>query len=195
VCPQQAILTLPLWSFATPSDPQTSVALISMDFIKQLLPLNGFTTILVIIDCLLKEVVFIPTMDNATAMDIADAFVTQVFSKHSIPTHVSSDCGSEFTSHFFHSTGSLLCMHLHFTSIHHPSANGQVECINSTLEQYLCIYCNYKQDNWSKFLPLAKFAYNNTPHTITSVLPFFATQGYNPIITMHPNTEVTDLQA
>jgi hypothetical protein len=110
---------------------------ISMDFIKQLPPLNRFTAILVIIDRLSKEAIFIPTTNEATAVDIANAFVTQVFSKHSIPLHVSSNRGSEFTSHFFRSLGSLLRMRLHFTSGHHPLANGQVERVNSTLEQYL----------------------------------------------------------
>ena len=86
-------------------------------------------------------------------------------------------------------------MRLHFTSGHHPSANGQVKRINSTLEQYLRIYCNYKQDNWSKLLPLAEFAYNNAPHASTGVSPFFATRGYDPLIAIHPDAEVTDLRA
>jgi hypothetical protein len=170
--------------------------LISMDFIKQLLPLNGFTNILVIIDHLSKEAVFIPMTDNAMALDVADTFITQVFSKHRIPLHISSDCGSEFTSHFFHSLGSLLHMHLHFTSGHHPSTNSQVKCINSTLEQYLYIYCNYKQDNWSKLLPLAEFAYNNAPHTTTSVSPCFAymrLQSYHHCIPRHRSHRSTSL--
>jgi len=108
-----------------------------MDFIKQLPLSNGFTSILVVINCLSKEGIFIPTTDNATLVDVAEAFVTQVFAKHGIPLNVSSDCGLEFTSHFFHSLSSLLCMHLHFTLGHHPSANRQVERVNSTLEQYL----------------------------------------------------------
>jgi len=108
-----------------------------MDFIEQLPPLNGYMVILVIIDRLSKESIFIPTMDNATSIDVADAFVTQVFTKHGIPLHVLSDHGSEFTSHFFQSLGALLHMHLHFTSGHHPLANGQVKWVNSTLEQYL----------------------------------------------------------
>ena len=168
---------------------------ISMDFIEQLPPSDGFTAILVIIDRLSKESLFIPTTDNATAVDVADAFVSHVFAKHGIPLHVSSDRGSEFTSHFFRSLGSLLCMRLHFTSGHRPSANGQVERINSTLEQYLCIYCNYQQNNWSKLLPLAEFAYNNAPHESTGISPFFATRGYDPLIAIHPDAEVTDLRA
>jgi hypothetical protein len=136
-----------------------------MDFIKQLPASNGFTAILVVIDCLSKESVFIPTTDMVTAFDVAEIFVSHIFAKHSIPLHVSSDRSSKFTSHFFRSLGSLLQMCLHFTSSHHPSANSQVEHINSTLEQYLCTYCNYEQDNWSKLLPLAEFAYNNAPHS------------------------------
>ena len=166
---------------------------ISMDFIEQLLPSDSFTAILVIINCLLKESIFIPTTNNATAVDVADTFVSHIFAKHSIPLHVSLDCSSKFTSHFFRSLGSLLCMRLHFTSGHQPSANSQVEHINSTLEQYLRIYCNYQQSNWSKLLPLAEFAYNNAPHKSTSVLPFFATCGYDLLIAIYPDAEVTNL--
>ena len=168
---------------------------ISMDFIEQLPTSNGYTAILVVIDRLTKESVFIPTTDSATAVDVADAFVTHVFAKHGIPLHVSSDRGSEFTSHFFRSLGALLCMRLHFTSGHHPSTNGQVERVNSTLEQYLRIYCNYQQDNWSKLLPLAEFAYNNAPHSTTGVSPFFANKGYDPLIAVHPGAEITNLRA
>jgi len=168
---------------------------ISMDFIKQHPPSNRYTAILVIINQLLKESIFIPTTDSIMSVEVAEAFITHVFAKHRIPLHISSDCGSEFTSHFFHSLGSLLCMNLHFTLGHHPLANGQVEHLNSMLEQYLCIYCNYEQDSWSKLLPLAEFAYNNTPHSSTGISPFFATCRYDPLIAVYPNTEITDLRA
>ncbi len=166
-----------------------------MDFIEQLPPSNGYTAILVVIDHLSKESVFIPTTDTASAVDVADAFVTHVFARHGIPLHVSSDHGSEFTLHFFRSLSSLLHMHLHFTLGHHPLANGQVERVNSTLKQYLRIYCNYQQDNWSKLLPLAEFAYNNAPHSTTGVSPFFANKGYDLLIAVHPDAEITDLRA
>jgi len=166
-----------------------------MDFIKQLPPSNGYTAILVIIDRLSKESIFIPTTDSVMSVEVAEAFITHVFAKHRIPLHISSDRGLEFTSHFFHSLGSLLHMNLHFTSGHHPLANRQVERLNSTLEQYLCIYCNYEQDSWSKLLPLAEFAYNNAPHSSTGISPFFATHGYDPLIAVYPDAEITDLHA
>ena len=72
-----------------------------MDFIEQLPLSNGYTTILVIIDHLSKEGVFIPTVDTATSIDVAEVFITHVFAKHGILLHISSDRGSKFTSHSF----------------------------------------------------------------------------------------------
>jgi hypothetical protein len=126
--------------------------------------IDGFTAIPVVIDRLSKDSAIIPTTDTATASDVADAFVTHDFTKHKTPLHASSDRAQNFTFHFFRSLGSLH-IRLHFTSGYHPSANGQLGHINSTPEQYLRIYCNYEQDNWSALLPLAEFAYNNAPHT------------------------------
>ena len=84
---------------------------------------------------------------------------------------------------------------LHFTSGYHPKGNGQTEHTNQTLEQYLCVYCNYQQDNWSELLPLVEFAYNNAPSTTTSVSPFFANKGYHLNITVHPEHDIASSRA
>ena len=114
-----------------------------MDFIKKLPSSSGFDTILVIVDRLSKQAIFIPTHDTITSAELAHLFVTYVFSKHGVPSHVMFDRGSEFVSHFFHSLGIALDIRLHFTSGYHLEANGQAEWTNQTLEQYLHIYCNY----------------------------------------------------
>ena len=116
-----------------------------MDFIEQLPPSSSYTAILVIIDCFSKQAVFIPTTDKATSEDVAKAFLTHIFSKHGIPSHVTSDRGTEFHSHFLRSLSTLLNMKLDFTSGYHPEANSQTEHTNQTLEQYLRHYCNYQQ--------------------------------------------------
>ena len=81
-------------------------------------------------------------------------------------------------------------MRLHFTSGYHSEGDGQTECTNQMLEQYLHVYCNYQQDNWSELLPLTEFAYNNAPSATTSVSPFFANKGYHPNITVHPECNI-----
>ena len=121
---------------------------ISMDFIKKLPSSSGFDTILVIVNQLTKQAIFIPAHDTITSADLACLFVLHVFSKHGIPSPVTSDRGLEFVSNFFRSLGTALNMRLHFTSGYHPEGDGQTERTNQTLEQYLHVYCNYQQDNW-----------------------------------------------
>src|ERR1700690_1064239 len=86
-------------------------------------------------------------------------------------------------------------MKLHFTSGYHPEGDGQTKHTNQTLEQYLCIYCNYQQDNWSKLLALAEFAYNNAPSATTGISPFFANKGYHLNITVPPEHNLSPAQA
>ena len=129
------------------------------------------------------------------SVDLARLFVLHVFSKHGIPSHVTSDRGSEFVSNFFRSLGTALDMQLHFTSGYHPEGDRQTECMNQTLKQYLCVYCNYQQDNWSKLLSLAEFAYNNAPSATTSVSSFFANKGYHLNITVHPKRDIASSRA
>ena len=161
-----------------------------MDFIKKLPMSNGSDTILVIIDCLTKQSIFILTIDTITSPMLAKLFVLHVFFKHGVPSHVTSNHCTEFISAFFHSLGKVLDMKLHFTSGYHPEGNGQTEHANQTLEQYLQVYCNYQQSNWSDLLPIAEFAYNNAPNATTGLSPFYTNKGYHPNLSVHPERDV-----
>ena len=59
----------------------------------------------------------------------------------------------------------------------HPQTDGQTENMNRTIEQYLRIYCNYQQDNWTNLLSLAEFAYNNAYQPTINCSPFYANYG------------------
>ena len=122
--------------------------------------------ILVIIDRLSKQSIFIPTHDTITSAKLAKLFVIHVFSKHGVPSHITSDQGSEFMSSFFRTLGKALDMKLHFTSSYHPKGDGQIERTNQTLEQYLQIYCNYQHSNLSDLLHS-----RNSPTTMPRTRP------------------------
>src|SRR5271169_2035235 len=158
-----------------------------MDFIEQLPSSLSFTVILVIVDRLTKQALFLPTTDKVTLAEVAQLYFQNVFARHGVPTHITSNRGTEFVSHFFHSLGSLLGIHLHFTSGYHPQADGQTERVNQTLEQYLRIHCNYQQDDWSDWLPIAEFAYNNAESAATGTTLFFANKGYHPELPTYPD--------
>jgi len=65
---------------------------------------------------------------------------------------------------------------------YHPQTDGQTERVNQELEQYLRLYCNYRQNNWAEWLSIAEFSYNNRIHSSTGRSPFLVNLGG------HPNT-------
>ena len=81
-----------------------------MDFIEKLLLFFKFDIILIIVNWLTKQVIFIPAYNTITSTDWAWLFVLHVFSKHGIPSHVTSDRGSEFVLNFFWFLGTALNM-------------------------------------------------------------------------------------
>ena len=74
-----------------------------------------------------KQGLFIPTHDMITSQQLVQLFILHVLSKHGIPSHITSDQGPEFVSHFFRSLGIALDMKLHFTSGYHLEGDGQME--------------------------------------------------------------------
>lgn len=96
-----------LQQLSIPTHPWDSI---SMDFIEHLPSSDGYDAILVIVNHFSKQGIFIPTHDTCTAKQLAHLFLINVFSKHSVPKHVTCDRGSEFISHFFHSLGEALSM-------------------------------------------------------------------------------------
>ena len=165
-----------------------------MDFIKKLPESDGYDSILVVIDRLTKMAIFIPTDTTITAQDLADLFIRHIFSKHGCPVDIVSDRGSKFTSHFWTALSQALKIQQSLSTAYHPETDGQTERINQILETYLRHYVNYDQDDWYRHLPLAEFAYNNSPHSSTTMSPFFANKGFHPTLDIEI-TGITDKQA
>ncbi|KAJ1028044.1 hypothetical protein NDA13_003494 [Ustilago tritici] len=89
-----------LESLPIPPYPWSSI---SMDLIEQLPVSSGFTTILVVVNHLTKMTTFVPTTNELDATKLTNLFLHHVYSKHSLPTSIISNHGSEFTSHFWRS--------------------------------------------------------------------------------------------
>jgi len=164
-----------------------------MDFIKKLSSSSSFDTILVIVDQLSKQAIFIPTHDTITSVELACLFITHVFAKHRVLSHVMSDRSSKFVSYFFCSLGTALDMRLYFTSEYHLETNGQAEQTNQMLEQYLCIYCNYQQNNWSE-------PWLSLHITMLLVLPLVSlhsspTKSTNPNLIVYPEQDIASSHA
>ncbi|MBW0568015.1 hypothetical protein O181_107730 [Austropuccinia psidii MF-1] len=134
---------------------------LSMDFITQLPLSNNFDSILLAVDRFSKMAIFIPTYGTITSLDLAQVFISHVFSKHGLPVSIISDRGSLFVSSFWTQLYEQLKISRDLSTDFHPETDEQTERVNQILEQYLWMYKNYNQDDRYTWLPLAEFAYNN----------------------------------
>ncbi|KAG5725697.1 hypothetical protein E4T56_gene7297 [Termitomyces sp. T112] len=75
---------------------------------------------------------------------------------------------------------------LHTTMAYYPQSDGQTEHVNQELEQYLCLFCNERQDDWDELLPDTEFQYNNHVHSSTQMSPFFLDTGKHPCMGFEP---------
>jgi hypothetical protein len=76
---------------------------------------------------------------------------------------------------------------------YHPQTDGQSECTNQWLEQYLRIYGNYKQDDWASWLPMVQYVHNAWPSATTQQTLFELLMGHTPKLPNHPITTSTPL--
>ncbi|MBW0494568.1 hypothetical protein O181_034283, partial [Austropuccinia psidii MF-1] len=160
-----------------PSGPWNSL---SMDFITQLPLSNNFDSILVVVDRFSKMAIFIPAYKTITSLELAQIFISHVFSKHGLSVSIVSDRGSLFVSSFWTNLFQQLKISRDISTAFHPETDGQTKRVNQTLEQYLRMYVSYNQDYWHTWLPLAEFAYNNAENSSTKQSPFFTIYGRNP---------------
>ena len=72
----------PLWI------PPSAWSSVSMDFIMELPPSNGFNTILICVDWLTKMAHFCPTTTNVTAEDTARLYLQYIFKHHGLPSNI-----------------------------------------------------------------------------------------------------------
>jgi hypothetical protein len=73
---------------------------ISINFIVDLPSSNGFTNIIVVVDCLMKMRHMIP-MELINAISVAEYFIKHVFKLYGLPNLIISNCGSQFVSDFW----------------------------------------------------------------------------------------------
>ena len=83
-----------------------------------------------------------------------------------------SNRGLLFTSKFWLLLCYLLGIKQRLSTAFYPQIDGQTKRQNRTVEVYLQVFVNFKQNNWARLLLIAKFAYNNTKNTSISHTSF-----------------------
>jgi len=82
------------------------------------------------------------------------------------------DRGPQFATKVIQKTWRQLGIKSSLSTAYHPQTDGETERVNQEIEQYLQVFCNFQQDNWSHLIPFMEFAHNARPHKATKKSPF-----------------------
>ena len=113
------------------------------------------------VDRLSKQIHAVPTTTDVDSLGITCLFCDHVWRNHGLPEEVISDHRTVFISGFSDTLRKLLSTKLSPSTAYHPQMDGQTEHITQEIEQFLHLFVNHQQDDWSEWLPLAEFSYNN----------------------------------
>jgi len=138
-----------------------------MDFVMELPLSSRHNIVMTVVDSVSKQAHFIPMHMMVTAEGAARLFLHQVWKLHGLPKCVISDHRSQFVACFTQELYHLLGIKLASSTAWHPQTNGQMECVNQELDQYLWLFVNERQDDWYNLLPMAEFQHNNHVHSAT----------------------------
>ncbi|QRW23144.1 Retrotransposable element Tf2 protein [Rhizoctonia solani] len=139
------------------------------------LPKDGNNnSILVIVDSFTKYGIFVKCSKKLKAPELAELFLENVWKHH--------DSYRPCTN----------ALALTLTSLaYHPQSNRQTEQVNPSIKHFVRAYSGVNQRDWTKWLPMAEFAYNNAVHSSTGKTPFKALYGWEPTLT--PSNVPTDV--
>jgi len=138
---------------------------------------KGYDSILVVCDRFSKMSHFVVTTEKTTAEELARLFRDNMWKLHGLPESVISDRGPQFAARLTKELNKILGIETKLSTAYHPQTNSQTERTNQKLEQYLRMYINHRQNNWSEWLATAEFAFNNKVHTATKMSPFKTNYG------------------
>ena len=184
-CQANKANTRPLKPAMIPITPEHTLPFetVAVDFITKLLQSGKYDTIMTATchDCS-KAAIMIPCQESITAEGVAGLYLKHIYPRFGIPKKVISDRDTRFTSKFAKGLCEALRIHQNISTAYHPRTDGQSERTNQWLEQYLRFYCDERQDDWHKWLPIAEFAHNSWPNATTKKSPFDLIMGYTPTL-------------
>jgi len=150
------------------------------DFITKLPLVQGYDSILVVVDRLTKMVHFILTTEKTSIEGLARLFRDNMWKLHGLLESIILDRGPQFAAGLMRELNRMLGIVSKLSMAFHPQTDGQTERVNQELEQYLRMFINHRQEQWPKWLGTAEFAYNNKVHSSTQTMPFKANYRQDP---------------
>ena len=104
--------------------------------------------ILIVCNRLLKMTHFVATIEGTSAEGLARLFRDNVWRLHRLPESIVSDREPQFAAELTKELNGMLGIKTKLLTAFHPQMDGQTECMNQELEQYLWFFVDYRQKDW-----------------------------------------------
>ena len=136
--------------------------------------------IVVIVDRFTKIIQLKVITTNISLEGIAKIYRNNIWKLHGVPKKILSDQGPQFALKFMEKFTKVLGTKRQLSMAYHPQIDSQTERINQEIGTFLWHYMNYQQDNWTDWLAIAEFQYNDKKHAAMERTPFELNFGRHP---------------
>jgi hypothetical protein len=136
---------------------------IIMNFVIELLDSKDFNVILMMIDRLITMHHYVSCIveeDDTFAKKTIKLLINHVWKLHELSSTIISDRESQFISLVWKRICQKLKINVKLFTTFHSKTDDQSEIANQKMKRYLRNYCNYQQDDWSKWLSMIEFVSN-----------------------------------
>ena len=154
--------------------PEQPLEEVSIDFVVGLpITADGNNCLMTVTDKFSKFVRIIPSNENDPAEVWAQRYFDQIYRIWGLPCRIFSDRDPKFTSSFWKSLFSKCEVTLGMTTAYHPSADGQAERTNQTVETALrCLLVGKYEEVWDTLVPEVEYALNTSENASSTITPF-----------------------
>jgi cleavage and polyadenylation specificity factor subunit 1 len=159
--------------------PEDAFSHIHVDLVGPLPPSRGYTHLFTIIDRTTRWPEAIPLKETSTDTCV-NALITGWISWFGVPVHITSDRGSQFTSHLWRGVAEDLGTTLHRTTSYHPQSNGMVERFHRSVKASL--RARLQGPDWMSHLPWVLLGLRTCPKEDSAVSPAEAALAHNPML-------------
>src|SRR6266704_3926983 len=105
------------------------------------------------------------TTTELTLGRLAEIYCDQIWKLHGILKTITLDHRLQFASQLMKELCSKLGIKQNLSMAYHPQMDGQVERSHQETEMLLRHYVSHLQDDWSNWLAMAEFQYNDKEHS------------------------------
>jgi hypothetical protein len=151
-----------------------------MDLIGLLPMSNGYNVIQVFADTGSKGIHIEPVNMEINAEGVAKLMRDHVIRYHGLPEKVISDRDKRYSGNFMTELYKLLGIKANVSMAFRLQTDRQTERANQEIEQYLHIFINYHQTDWSDWLAMVEFSYNDKVNASTKHTSFMLMHGRHP---------------